>query len=85
MSGDLPAISGKDLIRLLQKDGWDILRSSAHGIALRKHDKNIGRMRITTIPNKSGSLPSGTLASILSSKQTGIGRKRLAELIARQG
>jgi predicted RNA binding protein YcfA (HicA-like mRNA interferase family) len=74
---------GKDLIRLLQKDSWEILRSSAHGIALRKYDPNLGRMRITTIPNKSGSLPHGTLGSILSPKQTGIGRKGLTDLIAR--
>ena len=85
MNGDLPAISGKDLIRLLQKDGWEVLRSSAHGVALRKYDPIQGRMLITTIPNKSGSLSPGTLGSILSPKQTGIGRKGLSELITRYG
>ncbi len=81
MSGNPPAISGKDLIRLLQKNGWEILRTSRHGAALRKFDPDLGRSRITVVPTKSGSLPPGTLGNILSPKQTGIGRDGLVKLL----
>jgi predicted RNA binding protein YcfA (HicA-like mRNA interferase family) len=84
MKGDPPAISGNDLIRLLQRDGWECFRTSKHGAALRKYDPDLGRMRITTIPTKNGSLPSGTLGNILSPKQTGIGRKGLLALLEKR-
>ena len=32
----LPTITGKDLIKLLQKDGWLVHRRTRHGIALVK-------------------------------------------------
>jgi predicted RNA binding protein YcfA (HicA-like mRNA interferase family) len=79
-----PAITGKQPIRLLMKDGWTPGRRTRHGIALAKRFPD-GRTRVTVVPDKRSSLPDGTLADILGSTQTGIGREGLAELIQTYG
>jgi len=79
----LPAISGKKLIKLLRKDGWIPKRQAQHGVALAK--TTINRIRVTVIPDTSASLDEGTLAAILGSKQTGIGKRRLLDLINKFG
>ena len=79
----IPAISGKKLIKLLQKDNWVIKRQAQHGIALAKH---IGdRTKVTVIPNTNASLDEGTLSAILGPKQTGIGKKGLLNLVNKFG
>jgi len=79
----LPAISGKKLIKLLRKDGWEVKRRAQHGIALAK---TIGdHTRVTVIPDTRASLDEGTLAAILGPKQTNIGKKRLLDLINKFG
>ncbi|MEA4878873.1 hypothetical protein SDC9_42723 [bioreactor metagenome] len=78
-SRDLPSISGKDLIKLFTKDGWEDARKANHGRALKK--KFGDRWKVTVIPDKSDSMPKGTLHEILGPKQTGIGRDGLLELI----
>ncbi len=75
----LPAISGKKLIRLLQKDNWQVKRSATHGVALAKAFSD--HTRVTVIPDTNASLDEGTLAAILSPKQTDIRKKGLLELI----
>lgn len=45
----LPAISGKKLIRLLQKDNWEVKRRAEHGVALAKAIYD--RTRVTVIPD----------------------------------
>jgi len=40
---DLPAITGKELIRLLVKDGWEIRRKMNHGMGLSKYFPEIDR------------------------------------------
>lgn len=85
MSAGLPAITGPELIKLLRKDGWEERGSRAtHGTSLTKTLPN-GRTLTTIIPTKSRSLPTGTLKAIaiLSSKQTGLGREGLQELVNR--
>ncbi|HEC87934.1 MAG TPA: hypothetical protein ENI52_01300 [Thermoplasmata archaeon] len=79
----IPAISGKKLIRLLKKDGWNRARNTSDGMCLKKKVGN--RIRVTYIDNTSKSLPIGTLMAILSDKQTGLGKKGLLELINRYG
>jgi predicted RNA binding protein YcfA (HicA-like mRNA interferase family) len=80
---DLPAISGKQLIKLLILDGWEIKKRGTHGMSLYK---KIGNRRIvTTVPDKKDSLPNGTLGAILSVKQTQLGKKGLAKLISKHG
>ncbi len=77
----VPAISGKQLIRLLKKDGWVEGRRTKHGIAL---TKPIGeRTKVTIIPDTRAPLPEGTLQAILGIKQTGIGKRGLLELLNR--
>ncbi len=36
MYTNIPAISGKQLIKLLQKDGWQLGRKATHGLTLTK-------------------------------------------------
>ena len=79
----LPAISGKKLIKLLQKDGWIIHRRTRHGIALIKVVS--GRTRTTIVQNTRAIIPDGTLSDILGRKQTGIGRNGLLELVNKYG
>ena len=78
----LPAISGKQLIGLIKKDGWRVNRQ-AKGVALAKTIG--GRTKVTIIPNSSASLDGGTLAAILGRKQMNIGRRGLLDLINKYG
>ena len=83
MSNSLPAISGANLMRLLEADGWTRDRAGRHGIV---HSKLFGSVRrITVVPNSTRPLPPGTLQAILGSKQTGLGRKGLSRLIKQHG
>ena len=79
----IPAISGKKLIKLLQKDNWVIKRQSRHGVALAKSFDD--RTRVTVIPNTNASLDKGTLGAILGIKQTDIGKSGLLGLINKFG
>jgi len=75
----IPALSGIELINLLEKDGWEIKRQAKHGVSL---IKRVGvRTKVAVIPNKSSSLPEDTLHRILSLKQTGMRKKGLLELL----
>jgi len=81
--GNLPAVSGKQLIKLFKADGWNDERKARHGIAL---TKKFGKTtRVTIIPDKRGSLPEGTLRAILGPKQTQLGSKGLERLIEKYG
>jgi len=79
----LPALSGKQLIKLLRKDDWIPQRRAKHGMALVKHfgDRTI----VTVIPNTNAPLDGGTLAAILGVKQTGIRKKGLLDLVNKFG
>ena len=79
----LPAITGKQLIELLQKDGWVIGRKATHGISLTKPFGN--RTRVTVVPDYRVSLDTGTLSAILGVKQTGLGKKGLLDLVNKYG
>src|SRR5438874_1533898 len=61
MAEALPAITRKQLIRLLRRDGWQEQGRRTHGIAFAKRDAG-GVMRVTLIPDKRSPLPSATLA-----------------------
>ena len=79
----VPALSGKQLVRLLRKDGWILKGRTRHGVALVKRFGD--RTRVTVIPDTSASLDDGTLAAILGVKQTGIGKKGLLDLVNKFG
>ena len=84
MAESLPAITGRQLIRLLKMDGWEEGRRVNYGCSL--HRAFPDRLaRVTIVPDKRSPLPPGTLAAILGPKQTCIGRVGLAALIQRYG
>ena len=84
MADALPAVTGRQLIRLLIPDGWEEGRRVNHGRSLHKAFPD-GRTRVTVVPDKRSPLPDGTLSAILGPKQTGLGRNGLAALIKRHG
>jgi predicted RNA binding protein YcfA (HicA-like mRNA interferase family) len=47
MSPKLPAIKGKQLIRLLEKDGWKKGRYATHGQTMTKFDESSDRTLVT--------------------------------------
>lgn len=79
----IPAINGKKLIKLLVKDGWETKRHAHHGVALGKVFKE--RTRVTVVPNTTAPLDDGTLLAVLGTKQTGIGKQGLLDLINKHG
>ena len=83
MGAQLPAISGKQLARLLVKDGWIAAGRRTHGVAYVKESN--GRKRICIVQTTTRPLPSGTLSAILGLKQTGLRRKGLVRLINEYG
>ena len=85
MSGQLPAVTGRQLMRLLRLDGWQRGGQRTHGVAFRKYDPAAGYTRVTVVPNKRRPLHANTLGQILGPHQTDIGRQGLAALIAKHG
>jgi len=83
MQNDLPAISGLQLIKLLEQDGWENKRHANHGKSLVKYFPKSRITKVAVIPNSSKSLPQRTLGCILSVKQTGIGRRGLLRIIGK--
>lgn len=79
----VPAITGKQLIKLLKKDGWTIWGKSRHGMLLKKWvgDRNL----VTVVQNTSSSLAKGTLGDILGPQQTRLSKKGLLKLINEYG
>jgi hypothetical protein len=84
VAGPLPAITGRQLQRLLRLAGWRETGRRTHGIGFAKADPD-GRVRVTVVPDRRRPLTSGTLAAILGPQQTNIGRDGLASLIERYG
>jgi predicted RNA binding protein YcfA (HicA-like mRNA interferase family) len=79
----IPAISGRQLIKLLQKDGWEIKRQAKHGKSLAK--KFDDRTRVTVVRDSTDSMPTGTLRDILGRQQTGLGVDGFLALIRKHG
>ena len=79
----LPPITGKKLIKLLQRAGWIEHRRTRHGIALIKEVN--GRTKTTIVQDTRATIPDGTLLDILGPKQTGISKKGLLELANKYG
>jgi predicted RNA binding protein YcfA (HicA-like mRNA interferase family) len=83
MSPQLPAITGIQLIHLLEKDDWVLGRRTKHGRSMTK--KVSERTLVTIIPEVKVSLPTGTLMATLGPKQTQLGREGLLNLINKYG
>ena len=78
----IPSLTGKQLIRLLQKDGWQPRRRAKHGIALAKVVGDT--TRVTVVPDTNDDLRD-VLDWILSVKQTGLGKSGLLALLNTYG
>ena len=83
MPENLPAITGRQLIRLLERDGWIVGNQRTHGVSLRKTVSD--RTLITIVPNKTETLKPGTLSEILGPRQTQLGKDGLQRLIDAHG
>lgn len=81
MSPELPSISGRELIRLLEQDGWENKRHANHGKSLAKYFPRAKKTKVTVVPYSTRDLPQGTLSAILGTKQTGLLRRGLLRLI----
>jgi predicted RNA binding protein YcfA (HicA-like mRNA interferase family) len=79
----LPAISGKQLIKVLTSAGWKVGLRTTHGVSLTKSVSD--RTLVTAIPDTSEALPEGTLGAILGVKQTKLGKRGLLELVNAHG
>lgn len=80
----LPRITGDQLIRLLERDGFVFHRQRGSHISLRKPIPD-GRTLVAVVPATRQLLPTGTLMAILGPKQTNLGRDYLIELIEEYG
>lgn len=80
---DIPALSSRQFIRLLKKDGWKEHGRSKHGLSLVKKFDDMTKVAI--VPENRDTLVPKTLGAILSVKQTGIGRGGLKEMIKKYG
>ena len=78
------SISGPDLMKLLEQDGWTRGGKRTHGVFYSKYFPGEKRQRSTVVPDKSALLPGGTLGAILGVKQTGLGSAGLQRLIDAQ-
>lgn len=78
-------ISGRQLLRLLELDGWTLRGRRTHGVMVYKQFPGESHRRSTVIPDKTGYLPPTTLGAILSVKQTRLGHEGLQELIDKHG
>ena len=75
------SISGQELMRLLERDGWIRGGRRTHGVFYSKQFPGESRPRSTFVPDKATPLPPSTLGAIFSVKQTGIGASGLQALL----
>ncbi len=74
MSPRQPVVSGKALVRALERDGWSVVRQRGSHVRLKKP----GRLNALVVPLHKG-LKKGTLAGIL--RDAGMSADRLRELL----
>ena len=76
-------VTGRELMRLLERDGWVSGGRRNHGIFYSKRFPGELRPRTTLVPDVSTPLRPGTLGKILSVEQTGLGSAGLRALMRR--
>jgi len=74
VSGRLPVVSGAELIRALERQGWQVVRQRGSHVRL----KHPGRSTFLVVPLHR-ELKRGTLNGIL--RDAGLGRDELRELL----
>ena len=70
------SMSGRELMALLEKDGWLPGGRRTHGMFYSKLFPGEARPRSTVVPDISTPLQHSTLGAILSVKQTGLGQSK---------
>ena len=78
-------LTGRQLIALLEKDGWRRGGRRTHGVFLYKQFPGEKVPRTTVVPDKTDDLPDGTLGVILGVKQTALGKTGFQQLIDKYG
>ncbi|MBM3933944.1 MAG: addiction module toxin, HicA family [SAR202 cluster bacterium] len=78
-------VTGKQMIRILEKDGWTRGGQRTHGIFFHKRYPGESLPRTVIVPDKNSVLPTGTLGAILGVKQTKLGKDGLEEVIEKYG
>ena len=78
----LPALTGKQLLTLLIKDGWQNCGQKTHGVGL---TKKVGDRNLVTVIPVNSPLVDFVLSAILGQKQTRIGKKGLLALVNKYG
>ena len=76
MSRHLPAISGRQLLRALQRAGFVVLRQKGSHVSL---EKRAGDRHWRTVVPMHREIRPGTLSDILN--QTGLSKQELADLL----
>jgi predicted RNA binding protein YcfA (HicA-like mRNA interferase family) len=73
----LPQVSGSDLVKVFQKDGWSVVGQKGSHIKLRKTLE--GQAKQTIIIPQHKVIKKGTLAGIL--RDSGVSLNRLRDLV----
>ena len=66
---DLPSLTGREFSRLLRSDNWVDDGKKNHGLGMTKVIN--GRRKLVVVPQRPGSLPTGTLPCIIGPKTNG--------------
>ena len=77
------SVTGRELMRLLERDGWVSGGRRTHGFLYSKRFPGEARPRKPLVPDKSTPLPQPTLGRILGLGQTGLGSAGLRDLMRR--
>ena len=77
------SVTGRELMRLLERDGWVSGGRRTHGIYYSKRFPGESHPRTTLVPDKSTPLPQPTLGAILGVRQTRLGSAGLRDLMRR--
>lgn len=75
MSGRLPAVRPRQLVRVLERKGWTLVRTRGSHLVFAHPD----HPRLVTVPNHPGDLKRPLLAGIL--KDAGISREEFPRLL----
>ena len=79
----LPALTCRQVLKLLLAEGWERKRNTRHAVLLQKRFPD--GTKIAFVKDSRAIIPPPVLSDILGPKQTGIGRDGLRRLIERYG
>ena len=74
---DISPPTGRQLLKLLTDNGWEVVRKANHGVSIKKRFRD--RTRVAIVPDKNEQLPAGTFSAILGPKQTNLKKAGLRQ------